>query len=65
MSKYYILDYQVFGNVINVDDEKDKTIENYHQKKLRTFVRFVNYLGELIPDLATITEPLRQLTKWE
>lgn len=32
-------------------------------EEVRSFLGFVTYVGKFIPNLATITEPLRKLTK--
>lgn len=34
-------------------------------EEVRSFLGLINYMGKFVPDLATITEPLRQLTKKE
>ena len=55
------------SNGINPDSEKVRTIIEFRdpetKEETRSFLGLVTYLGKFIPDLATITEPLRRLTK--
>ncbi|KAG5893745.1 hypothetical protein JTB14_001389 [Gonioctena quinquepunctata] len=52
---------------IDADQEKVKTILQFRpptsKEEVRSFLGLVTYLGKFIPDLATTTEPLRQLTR--
>lgn len=60
------------GHILSSDgihptDDKIKSIKQFRQPKsmeeVRIFLGLVNYVGKFIPNLATITEPLRNLTK--
>lgn len=48
-------------------DDKLIAIKQFREPKTaeetRSFLGLVNYMGKFIPNLATVTEPLRQLTK--
>lgn len=52
---------------IESDTNKVKAIQNFREpntkEETRSFLGLVTYLGKFIPDLATTTEPLRQLIK--
>lgn len=51
------------------DPEKIKAITNMptplNIKQLKTFLGMVNYLAKFLPNISTITEPLRQLDRKE
>lgn len=61
------LGHHLSANGIDADTEKVKAILGFRQQnskeELRSFLGMVSYLGKLIPDLGSTTEPLRQLTK--
>lgn len=48
-------------------EDKLSAIKSFRQpitaEEVRSFLGLVNYIGKFIPDLATTTDPLRQLTK--
>lgn len=52
---------------ITATPSKVESIQNFRQplnaEEARSFLGLVNFVGKFIPDLATITEPLRRLTK--
>lgn len=52
---------------INADDRKVEAIRSFrapaNKEELRSFLGLVTYLGKFIPDVGTLTDPLRQLTK--
>ncbi|XP_062700623.1 uncharacterized protein K02A2.6-like [Aedes albopictus] len=54
-------------NGITPDSDKLESIKNFREPKTaeetRSFLGLVNYVGKFIPNLATLTEPLRQLTR--
>ncbi|XP_035901959.1 uncharacterized protein K02A2.6 isoform X2 [Anopheles stephensi] len=60
------LGHVLSANGITPDNDKVESIRNFREPKsgeeVRSFLGLVNYLGRFIPDLATITFPLRQLT---
>lgn len=55
------------GNGISCREEKVKAVEEAREPRTvsetRSFLGLVNYCGRFIPDLATVFEPLRRLTK--
>ena len=57
----------VSGNGISCITEKVKAVTEAREPRtvseIRSFLGFVNYWGRFIPDLATISEPSRRLTK--
>ncbi|XP_040159183.1 uncharacterized protein K02A2.6-like [Anopheles arabiensis] len=68
---YGVSEMRILGHVISaegVKPDKDKlnAIRNFRAPKsaeeVRSFLGLVNYVGKFIPDMATITHPLRQLT---
>lgn len=52
---------------VKPDEDKLESIRNYQEpcskEEIRSFLGLVNYVGKFIPDLATLTEPLRRLQK--
>ena len=54
-------------NGISCTEEKVKTVKKAREPRTvsetRSFLGLVNYCGRFIPDLATVSEPLRLLTK--
>ncbi|XP_055527166.1 uncharacterized protein K02A2.6-like [Wyeomyia smithii] len=68
---YGVPEMKFLGHVLSAecikpDTDKLEAIRCFREPKsgeeLRSFIGLVNYLGKFIPDLATITFPLRQLT---
>lgn len=61
------LGHKLSANGIEAGEDKVKTILEFrppHSKEeVRSFLGLVTYLGKFIPDLGSITEPLRQLVK--
>lgn len=61
------LDHKLSANGIEPGDDKIKTIIDFRppttKEEVRNFLGLVTYLGKFIPDLGTITKPLRQLIK--
>lgn len=59
--------HRLSGNGISPTDDKVETIKRFRDpqtvEELRSFLGLVNYLGKFIPDLATLTTPLRRLLK--
>ncbi|XP_055633424.1 uncharacterized protein K02A2.6-like [Toxorhynchites rutilus septentrionalis] len=55
------------ANGIRPDKDKLEAIRNFREpvskEELRSLLGLVNFVGKFIPDLATLTDPLRQLTK--
>lgn len=54
---------------INADERKVEAIKSFraptNKEELRSFLGLVTYLGKFIPDVGTLTDPLRKLTKEE
>lgn len=52
---------------VNADSDKLEAIRNFREpatgEEVRSFLGLVNYIGKFIPNLATLTEPLRLLMK--
>lgn len=68
---YGVSEMKVLGHVLSADGIKPDTdklesIRRFREPKsgeeVRSFLGLVNYLSRFIPDLATLTYPLRQLT---
>lgn len=61
------LGHTLSGNGITTTNDKINSITMFRQPKtmeeVRSFLGLVTYVGKFIPDLATTTEPLRNLTK--
>lgn len=61
------LGHKLSEHGIDADQRKVETIQNFRspqtKEELRSFLGLVTYLGKFIPDLGTVTEPLRQLIK--
>lgn len=61
------LGHKLSANGIEASEEKVRTILDFRppstKEEVRSFLGLVTYLGKFIPDLGSITEPLRQLTK--
>ncbi|XP_055585352.1 uncharacterized protein K02A2.6-like [Uranotaenia lowii] len=69
---YGVTEMKFLGHILSVDGikpdmDKLESIRNFREPKsgeeVRSFLGLVNYLSKFIPDLATLTDPLRQLTK--
>lgn len=67
MDKLTFFGMVLSGNGISCTTEKVEAVtsarEPQNASKTRSFLGLVNYCGRFIPDLATISEPLRRLTK--
>nr|CAH7737392.1 unnamed protein product [Callosobruchus chinensis] len=63
------LGHNLSSEGIDANDKKIKTILDFRppatKEELRSFLGLVTYVGKFIPDLGTLTDPLRQLTKKE
>lgn len=60
------LGHKLSCKCIDADLKKVKTILEFRapaNKEVRSFLDLVTYLGKFLPDLGTMTKPLRQLTK--
>ena len=65
--------HQLTSNGVKPDPKKTDAIRKMpvptNIKELKTFLGMVNYMAKFIPDLSTISEPLRQLERkdvqWE
>lgn len=69
---YGVTELKFLGHILSVngikpDTDKLESIRNFRKPKTaeetRSFLGLVNYVGKFIPNLATLTDPLRQLTK--
>ena len=67
MDKLTFVGMVLSGNGISCATEKVAAVTNAREpqnaSETRSFLGLVNYCGRFIPDLATISEPLRRLTK--
>ena len=67
MDKLTFVGMVLSGNGISCTAEKVKAVTEAREPRTvsetRSFLGLVNYCGRFIPDLATISEPLRYLTK--
>lgn len=61
------LGHVLSANGITATPSKVEAVQNFRQplnaEETRSFLGLVNFVGKFIPDLATITDPLRRLTK--
>lgn len=61
------LGHTLSADGIKPTHDKIKAIKDFRQptcaEEVRSFLGFVNFVGQYIPNLATITEPLRNLTR--
>lgn len=66
VSEMKILGHILSADGIKPDSDKLESIRRFREPKsgeeVRSFLGLVNYLSKFIPDLATLTYPLRQLT---
>lgn len=69
---YGVRELKFLGHILSADGikpdiDKLESIRNFREprtaEEIRSFLGLVNYVGKFIPNLATLTEPLRQLTK--
>lgn len=69
---YGVTELKFLGHILSVngikpDTDKLESIRNFRKprtaEETRSFLGLVNYVGKFIPNLATLTDPLRQLTK--
>ena len=67
MDKLTFFGMVLSGNGISCTEEKVKAVKEAREPRTvsetRSFLGLVNYCGRFIPDLATVSEPLRRLTK--
>lgn len=67
VSKLDFLGHIFSENGISPANDKLDSIKNFREpnttEEVRSFLGLVNYVGKFIPNLATLTDPLRQLTK--
>ena len=67
MDKLTFVGMVLSGNGISCAAERVAAVTNARElqyaSETRSFLGLVNYCGRFIPDLATISEPLRRLTK--
>lgn len=67
VQKLQFLGHTLSAEGITPDSEKLDTIRQFKEPKTaeetRSFLGLVTYIGKFIPNLATLTEPLRSLTK--
>ncbi|XP_058456465.1 uncharacterized protein K02A2.6-like [Malaya genurostris] len=69
---YGVTQLKFLGHILSAsgirpDTDKLESIRNFRapcsKEETRSFLGLVNYVGKFIPNLATLTDPLRQLTK--
>lgn len=57
------LGHRLLEKGIDADQKKIKTIREFrppaNKEEIRSFLELVTYVGKFIPDLGSITEPLR------
>ncbi|XP_053690472.1 uncharacterized protein K02A2.6-like [Sabethes cyaneus] len=67
VSELKFLGHILSSNGIRPATDKLESIRNFREpcskEEIRSFLGLVNYVGKFIPNLATLTDPLRQLTK--
>ena len=67
MDKLTFFGMVLSGNGISCTEEKVKAVKEAREPRTvsetRSFLGLVNYCGRFIPDLATVSEPLRRLAK--
>lgn len=67
VDKIEFIGHQLSADGIRPRHDKIAAIKNFRQpstmEEVRSFLGLVNYVGKFIPNLATITEPLRRLTR--
>ena len=67
MDKLTFFGMVLSGNGLSCTEEKVKAVKEAREPRTvsetRSFLGLVNYRGRFIPDLATVSEPLRCLTK--
>lgn len=66
-SKMEFLGHELSPNGIKPLDKYVKTIESFREPKtveeVQSFLGLVNYIGKWIPNLATVTEPIREILR--
>lgn len=69
---YGVSEVKFSGHILSQDGIKPDTdklgaVRNFREpasrEEVRSFLGLINYMGKFVPDLATVTEPLRKLTK--
>lgn len=67
VSEMKFLGHILSRNGIRADTDKLEAVRKFREpsskEEVRSFLGLVNYMGKFVPDLATVTEPLRKLTK--
>lgn len=67
MDKLTFFGMELSWNGISCTEEKVKAVKEARETRTvsetRSFIGLVNYCGRFTPDLATVSEPLRRLTK--
>ena len=67
MDKLTFFGMVLSGNGLSCTEEKVKAVKEAREPRTvsetRSFLGLVNYCGRFIPDLATVSEPLRCLIK--
>lgn len=67
VSEILFLGHKLTAEGIRPDEDKLSAIKMFREPKTmeetRSFLGLVNYVGKFLPDLATVTEPLRKLTR--
>lgn len=67
VSKVKFLGHTLSGKGVTADSDKLESIRNFRKpatgEEVRSFLGLVNYVGKFIPNLATLTDPLRLLMK--
>ncbi|XP_055306964.1 uncharacterized protein K02A2.6-like [Sitodiplosis mosellana] len=70
--KFGVTTVEFYGHILSESgikpkEDKVKAVKEFRPPKnaeeVRSFIGLVNYVGKFIPNLATISEPLRRLTK--
>lgn len=72
--KFGVTEIEFYGHTLSVagvkpKHDKVKAVKDFRApasaEEVRSFLGLVNYVGKFVPNLATVTEPLRRLTKKE
>lgn len=67
VKKLKFLGLVLLDNGISPDPDKIETIKGFRaqqsKEEIRSFLGLVTYVGKFIPDIANITEPLRNMLK--
>lgn len=67
VSKLHFLGHNLSSEGITPDGDKISAIKRFraprNSEEVRSFLGLINFVGKFIPNLATVTDPLRQLMK--